>query len=128
MVDPEATNINKIAIIVAKGAILDGVQPPGAIGGDSTAKLLRTAYKDENVKAIVLRVDSGGGSAFASEVIREEILAAKTKGIPVIASMSNVAASGGYWISASANEIWASHNTITRSKGIFGFFTTIEKS
>lgn len=119
---------NKIAVIVAKGAILDGVQPPGAIGGDSTAKLLRTAYKDENVKAIVLRVDSGGGSAFASEVIREEILAAKTKGIPVIASMSNVAASGGYWISASANEIWASHNTITGSIGIFGFFPTFEKS
>ena len=119
---------DKIAVIVAQGTILDGKHPPGTIGGDSTAKLIRNSHENEDVKGIVLRVDSGGGSAFASEVIREEILSAKLKGIPVIASMSNVAASGGYWISASADEIWASHNTITGSIGIFGFFPTFEKS
>ena len=119
---------NKIAIVVASGSIVDGTQPPGMIGGDSTAQLLREAHEDEEVKAIVLRVDSGGGSAFASEVIREEIVIAKSKDIKVIASMSNVAASGGYWISASADEIWASHDTITGSIGIFGFLPTFEKT
>ncbi|MDP6917560.1 MAG: signal peptide peptidase SppA [SAR86 cluster bacterium] len=119
---------NKIAVVVASGSIVDGTQPPGMIGGDSTAQLLREAHEDEEVKAIVLRVDSGGGSAFASEVIREEIVIAKSKDIKVIASMSNVAASGGYWISASADEIWASHDTITGSIGIFGFLPTFEKT
>ena len=119
---------NKIAVVVASGSIVDGTQPPGMIGGDSTAQLLREAHEDEDVKAIVLRVDSGGGSAFASEVIREEIVVAKSKDIKVIASMSNVAASGGYWISASADEIWASHDTITGSIGIFGFLPTFEKA
>ena len=118
---------NKIAVVVASGSIVDGTQRPGMIGGDSTAQLLREAHEDEDVKAIVLRVDSGGGSAFASEVIREEIVVAKSKDIKVIASMSNVAASGGYWISASADEIWASHDTITGSIGIFGFLPTFEK-
>jgi protease-4 len=119
---------NKIAVVVASGSIVDGTQPAGMIGGDSTAQLLREAHEDEDVKAIVLRVDSGGGSAFASEVIREEIVVAKSKDIKVIASMSNVAASGGYWISASADEIWASHDTITGSIGIFGFLPTFEKA
>jgi len=119
---------NMIAVVVAAGSIVDGSQPPGMIGGDSTAKLIREVHEDEGVKAIVLRVDSGGGSAFASEVIREEILVAKKKGIKVIASMSNVAASGGYWISANADEIWASHDTVTGSIGIFGFIPTFEKS
>ncbi len=119
---------NKIAVVVASGSILDGSQPPGVIGGDSTALLLSEAHKDEEVQAIVLRVDSGGGSAFASEVIREEIVVAKSKGIKVIASMSNVAASGGYWISANADEIWASHDTITGSIGVFGFLPTFEKT
>ena len=119
---------NKIAIIVASGSIVDGRQPAGMIGGDSTAEIIRKAHEDESVKALVLRVDSGGGSAFASEVIREELALAKKKGIKVIASMSNVAASGGYWISASADEIWASHDTITGSIGIFGFLPTFEKT
>ena len=117
-----------LAIAVASGSILDGSQPPGMIGGDSTAQLLREAHQDEAVKAIVLRVDSGGGSAFASEVIREEIIIAKSKGIKVVASMSNIAASGGYWISASADEIWASHDTITGSIGVFGYLPTFEKT
>ena len=119
---------NKIAVVVAVGSIVNGSQPAGMIGGDSTARLIREAHEDEDVKAIVLRVDSGGGSAFASEVIREEILLAKNKDLKVIASMSNVAASGGYWISANADEIWASHDTITGSIGIFGFIPTFEKS
>ena len=123
-----STSENKIAVVVASGSILDGSQPPGMIGGDSTAQLLREAHQDEAVKAIVLRVDSGGGSAFASEVIREEIVIAKSKGIKVVASMSNVAASGGYWISASADEIWASHDTITGSIGVFGYLPTFEKT
>ena len=122
------TSDNKIAIVVARGTIMDGDQPPGTIGGDSTSRLIKDAYEDEAVKAIVLRVDSGGGGVFASEVIRQELLKAQEKGIKVIASMGNVAASGGYWISTNADEIWASHNTITGSIGIFGLIPTVDKS
>ncbi|MDG2060939.1 MAG: signal peptide peptidase SppA [SAR86 cluster bacterium] len=126
--EKDKPNLKNIAVIVAKGEIVYGNQPPGQIGGDSTARLIRDARNNKDVKAIVLRIDSGGGSAFASEVIREEIIEAKKQNIPVIASMSNVAASGGYWIAASADEIWASHDTITGSIGIFGAFPTFEKS
>ena len=122
------TSENKIAVVVARGTIMDGDQPPGTIGGDSTSRLIKNAYEDEAVKAIVLRVDSGGGGVFASEVIRQELLKAQEKGIKVIASMGNVAASGGYWISTNADEIWASHNTITGSIGIFGLLPTVDKS
>lgn len=117
-----------IAIIVASGDILDGTQPPGTIGGDSTAYLLRKARHDDSVKAVVLRVDSPGGSAFASEVIRNEIEALKEGGKPVIASMSSVAASGGYWISMAADRIFASQYTITGSIGIFAMFPTFQRS
>ena len=119
---------DKIAVVVARGTIVNGVQPPGMIGGDSTSRLIREAHEDENVKAIVLRVDSGGGGVFASEQIRLELLEAKEKGLTIIASMGNVAASGGYWISANAHEIWASHNTITGSIGIFGILPTIDRA
>ncbi|WOH38422.1 signal peptide peptidase SppA [Thalassotalea fonticola] len=119
---------DKVAIVVAKGTILNGDQDPGTIGGDSTAKLLRKARLNDKVKAVVLRVDSGGGSAYASEIIRQEVELLKAAGKPVIASMANYAASGGYWISASANEIWASPNTITGSIGIFGMFPTFERA
>lgn len=122
------TDTNQVAIIVAKGTILDGKQDPGTIGGDSTAALLRKARLDDNVKAVVLQVDSGGGSAFASEVIRQEIELIKEAGKPVIASMASVAASGGYWISASADRIFAEPSTITGSIGIFGMFMTYENS
>ena len=122
------TSDNKLAVVVARGTIMDGDQPPGTIGGDSTSRLIKDAYEDEAVKAIVLRVDSGGGGVFASEVIRQELLKAQEKGIKVIASMGNVAASGGYWISTNADEIWASHNTITGSIGIFGLLPTVDKS
>ncbi len=117
-----------VAVIVAAGEILNGSQPPGTIGGDSTANLLRRARYDDSVKAVVLRVDSPGGSAFASEVIRNEIEALKEAGKPVVASMSSVAASGGYWISMAADRIFASQYTITGSIGIFAMFPTFERS
>lgn len=121
-----ATN-DDIAIVVASGTIMDGSQPRGSIGGDSTAALLRQARNDNNVKAVVLRVDSPGGSAFASEVIRNEIDALKAAGKPVVVSMSSLAASGGYWISMSADKIVAQPTTLTGSIGIFSVITTFEK-
>lgn len=121
-----ATN-DDIAIVVASGTIMDGSQPRGSIGGDSTAALLRQARNDNNVKAVVLRVDSPGGSSFASEVIRNEIDALKAAGKPVVVSMSSLAASGGYWISMSADKIVAQPTTLTGSIGIFSVITTFEK-
>lgn len=119
---------DKVAIVIAKGNILDGKQKAGTIGGDSTAELLRQAREDDTVKAVVLQVDSPGGSAFASEVIRNEIELIKQAGKPVVASMSTYAASGGYWISASSDYIIAEPSTITGSIGIFGMFVTFENS
>ena len=119
---------DKVAIVVAKGTILDGEQSAGTIGGESTATLLRKARMNNTVKAVVLRVDSPGGSAYASEVIRQEIELIKQAGKPVVASMGSYAASGGYWISAPADKIFASPTTITGSIGIFGFFMTFENT
>ncbi|MBB1341011.1 MULTISPECIES: signal peptide peptidase SppA [Pseudoalteromonas] len=118
----------KVAVVVARGTISDGERKAGEIGGDSTAALLRKARLDDKVKAVVLRIDSGGGSMFASEVIRAEVLALKAAGKPVVASMSSVAASGGYWIASAANEIWAAPSTITGSIGVFGNFMTFENT
>jgi protease-4 len=117
-----------VAVVVAKGDILDGDQPPGTIGGDSTARLLRQARESEQVKAVVLRVDSGGGSAFASEIIRRECELVRGAGKPLVVSMGSVAASGGYWIATDADEIWAAPETITGSIGIFGLFPTVDKA
>lgn len=117
-----------VAIVVAAGEILDGSQPPGTVGGDSAAALLRKALQDESVKAVVLRVDSPGGSAFASEVIANEIVALQEAGKPVVASMSSVAASGGYWISAGADKVIASPSTVTGSIGVFGMIPTFQRS
>ena len=119
---------DKVAVVVAKGTILNGHQPAGTIGGDSTAKLLKRARYDKQIKAVVLRVDSPGGSAYASEIIRQEVELLKQAGKPVVASMGSVAASGGYWISASADKIVASPTTITGSIGIFGMFMTLENT
>ena len=119
---------DKVAIIVAKGTILDGSQKPGTIGGDSTANLLRKARNNDDVKAVVLRVDSPGGSAYASEIIRQEVELLKKTGKPVVASMGTYAASGGYWISAPADKIYAAPSTITGSIGIFGMMMTFEDS
>ena len=109
---------------MARGTILDGSHPPGTIGGDSTAALIRSARHDDDVKAVVLRVDSGGGSVFASEVIRREFELVRDAGKPVVVSMGTVAASGGYYISTASDEIWASPTTITGSIGIYAVFPT----
>ncbi|MGJ3231421.1 MAG: signal peptide peptidase SppA [Oceanicaulis sp.] len=119
---------DKIAVIYAVGSIIDGEADGGAIGGDIHARLIRQARLDDDVRAIVLRIDSGGGSAFASELIREELEMARLEGKPVIASMGGVAASGGYWIAAPANRILAEPTTITGSIGIFGFIPTFENA
>ncbi|MEO1038426.1 MAG: signal peptide peptidase SppA [Pseudomonadota bacterium] len=119
---------NVVAVVMAVGSIIDGNADGGTIGGDAHAALIRRARLDDTVKAIVLRVDSGGGSVFASEVIREELERAREDGKIVIASMGGVAASGGYWISTPAHEIWAEPTTITGSIGIFGFIPTIENT
>ncbi|HDM8222603.1 TPA: signal peptide peptidase SppA [Vibrio campbellii] len=118
---------NDIAVVVASGTIMDGQQPRGTVGGDTVASLLRQARNDDKVKAVVLRVDSPGGSAFASEVIRNEVEALKEAGKPVVVSMSSLAASGGYWISMSADKIVAQPTTLTGSIGIFSVITTFEK-
>ena len=125
---PAIPGRSKIGVIVARGMILDGKQPAGKIGGDTLSDLIRKARLDDEVSAIVLRLDSPGGSALASETIRREIEITRQAGKPVIASLSSVAASGGYWISSAADEIWASRTTITGSIGIFGAFITLEKS
>jgi protease-4 len=114
----------KIAVIYITGAITDGNAVIG--GGDRIARHLREARKDKNVKAVILRIDSPGGSAFASEIIREEILLLKKEGITVVASMGSLAASGGYYVAADADEIWAAPTTITGSIGIFGMIPNFE--
>ncbi len=118
----------KVGVIVAAGNIADGEQPPGAIGGDTLAELIREARTDATVRALVLRIDSGGGSAFASDIIREELALLQAEGKPLVVSMGSMAASGGYWISAGADEIWALPTTLTGSIGIFGAFPTLDKS
>lgn len=115
-----------VAVIYANGTIMDGPQPQGIAGGDTVSRHLREARLNNRVKAVVLRVDSPGGSAFASEVIRQEVLLLKKAGKPVVVSMGSLAASGGYWISASADEIWAAPSTITGSIGIFGAIPNLE--
>lgn len=117
-----------VAVVIAVGNILDGSHSPGTIGGDSTAALLRKALSDESVMAVVLRIDSPGGSVFASEVIAQEIKALQAAGKPVVASMGSVAASGGYWISVVTDRIIASPATITGSIGVFGMFPTYQRS
>jgi protease-4 len=118
----------RVGVIVAAGNILDGDQPPGTVGGESTARLIREARLDKDVKAVVLRVDSPGGSVLASEQIYQELLALHAAGKPLVVSMSGYAASGGYYISAPADEIWASPATLTGSIGIFAIVPTVDKT
>ncbi|MCR6700722.1 MAG: signal peptide peptidase SppA [Dokdonella sp.] len=122
---PQLPASEKIAVIVAEGTILPGNQPQGSIGGNSTAQLIRGAREDETVKALVLRVSSPGGDSVASELIRREVEQTRAAGKPVIVSMGDYAASGGYWISMNADEIYAQPTTITGSIGIFGLFPRI---
>jgi protease-4 len=116
-----------VGVVIAAGEISDGTAGPGAIGGDSTSKLIRMAREDDRIKAVVLRVDSPGGSAFASELIRRELQLTREAGKPVVVSMGNVAASGGYWISMSSDEVIADPTTITGSIGVFAILPTAEK-
>jgi protease-4 len=117
----------QVAVVVAEGEIAGGKQPPGSIGGESTAELLRSARDDDQVKAVVLRVDSPGGEVFASEQIRREVAGLKDAGKPVVVSMGDLAASGGYWISMNGDRIYADPSTITGSIGIFGVFPTVQR-
>lgn len=115
-----------VAVVVAQGAISDGRAGPGRIGGLSTAELIRKAREDDRIKALVLRVDSPGGSAFGSELVRRELALTRQAGKPVVVSMGNVAASGGYWISMAADEVIADEATITGSIGVVGLLPTAE--
>jgi protease-4 len=119
---------NKVAVIVATGEIVPGEQPPGTIGSDTLATQLKDALHDDDVKAVVLRIDSPGGSTFASEVIRREVQALREAGKPVVASMSGLAASGGYYIAMDADRIVANPATLTGSIGIFAMFPTFERT
>jgi protease-4 len=117
----------QVAIVVAQGEITDGDQPPGTVGGESTSALLRQAREDKDVRAVVLRVDSPGGGVFPSEQIRREVELTQAAGKPVVVSMANVAASGGYWISMNADRIYADESTITGSIGIFGLWMGVPR-
>ena len=117
---------DRVAVVVAEGSIVPGEQPPGTIGGDSLAHLIRHTAETDGVQAIVLRINSGGGSVFASEVIRQAVLAVQADGTPVVVSMGAVAASGGYYIAASADRIFATPSTITGSIGVFAAIPTFE--
>lgn len=125
---PQLPSQNEIGVIVAQGTIDVGEQPRGMIGADSINELIREARNNDRIKALVLRIDSPGGSALASELIREELMQLQAAGKPLVISMGGTAASGGYWIAATADEIWASPVTITGSIGIFGVVPTFENS
>ncbi|EKT56253.1 signal peptide peptidase SppA [Providencia sneebia] len=117
-----------IAVIVVQGAIMDGPQAPGIASGELIAKQIRDARLNKDIKAIILRVNSPGGSVTASDLIRSELTSARQAGKPIVVSMGGMAASGGYWVSTPADYIIASPNTITGSIGIFGVINTFEKS
>ncbi|HEY8265491.1 MAG TPA: signal peptide peptidase SppA [Steroidobacteraceae bacterium] len=117
-----------VGIVIASGEILDGEQSPGTVGGDTLAKLLRKARMDDDISAVVLRIDSPGGSIMASEVIRREVAALRAAGKPVVASMGTVAASGGYYIAMDADKILAAPTTITGSIGVFAVIPTFQRT
>lgn len=120
------TGGDAVGVVVAQGTISDGRAGPGSIGGLSTADLIRKAREDDKIKAIVLRVDSPGGSAFGSELVRRELELTRKAGKPVVVSMGNLAASGGYWISMAADEIIADEASITGSIGVVGLLPTAQ--
>ncbi|RAX04332.1 MULTISPECIES: signal peptide peptidase SppA [unclassified Photorhabdus] len=128
LVEGRLSSKGNIAVIVAQGAIIDGQQTQGMVGGDTTAAQIRQARLDDNIKAVILRVNSPGGSVSASDVIRTELAALRATNKPVVVSMGGMAASGGYWISTPANYIIANQSTLTGSIGIFGVITTYENS
>lgn len=128
--NPAAPRVSEaqIGVIVAQGVIDVGEQPVGSAGADNLVKLIRRARHNDDIRAVVLRVDSPGGSALASEIIRQELELLQDSGKPLVVSMGGTAASGGYWISAMADEIWASPATVTGSIGIYGMIPTFENS
>ncbi len=128
LVDAGDNGGDQLAIVVASGEFLAGDHPPGTVGGDSVSALLRRALNDDSVKAVVLRIDSPGGSMLASEVIAHEIAALRNAGKPVVTSMSSVAASGGYFVAAGTDLIFANSASITGSIGIFGMFPTYQRT
>ena len=124
---PYSDDENKVGVVVVGGTIIDGSAGPGAAAGDSIAKLVRRAAEQDSIKALVLQVDSPGGSAFASEVISGAVATVSEAGKPVVVSMSSVAASGGYYVAAEADEIWAYSGTITGSIGVGAVLFTAPK-
>jgi protease-4 len=124
---PQKVFGSAVAVVVAEGSITEGNGGPGVVGGLSTAQQIRRAREDDQVKAVVLRVDSPGGSAFGSELIRRELELTRAAGKPVVVSMGNVAASGGYWISMAADEVIADPSTVTGSIGVFAILPTADK-
>ena len=125
---PASTKGAAIGVITVAGDIVDGKGGPGEAAGDTISKLVLNGLAKKNLKALVVRVDSPGGSAFASEEIRSAIMQAKAQKLPVIVSMGSLAASGGYWVSTSGDMIFAEPNTITGSIGIFGIIPTFENT
>ena len=123
-----ATQTDEVAVIVAAGEIVGGDQPPGVIGDESMIRLIREARDDDNVKAVVLRVDSPGGVQFASEIIAHELELFRDSGKPLVVSMAGAAASGGYMIALPADEIWAHPQTITGSIGVAAMFPTWDRA
>ena len=121
-------NIDHVALITASGPIELGDQPNGKIGSESISQLIKQAREDDSIKAVVIRINSPGGGAFASEVIRQDIIALKEHGKPVVVSMGAIAASGGFWIAMGATEIWSTPTTITGSIGVFGVVPTFEET
>ena len=111
-------NKNIIGLVSIAGTILDGSQPRGSAGGENISAMIKEARNEKNLKALVLRVNTPGGSAFASEIIREQVLAIKDRGIPIVVSMGGLAASGGYWISADSDYIFAHESSVTGSIGV----------
>jgi protease-4 len=124
---PKATG-DAVGVVVAEGEIVDGRAPAGVVGGLSTSALIRKARDDEHIKAIVLRVNSPGGSVFGSELVRRELEVTRAAGKPVVVSMGDLAASGGYWISTSADEVIADAGTVTGSIGVFGLLPSVDQA
>ena len=125
---PSAGGASKVALVVVQGEIVDGPGQVGQAGGDTIFELLEDARRDEEVAAVVLRIDSPGGSVWAAEQIRRAVGNLRAAGKPVVASMSSVAASGGYWVAMDADEIWAHETTITGSIGVFGLVPTFDRT
>ncbi|HET9637719.1 MAG TPA: signal peptide peptidase SppA [Allosphingosinicella sp.] len=124
--NPASDRGGEIGIVTIAGDIVDGEANLGTAGAETVVKALEKGLRERDLKALVVRIDSGGGSALASERIRQAVLAAKAKGLPVVASMGSVAASGGYWVATAGDRIYAEPSTITGSIGVFGILPSFE--